>query len=121
MQIKTAGGYVDYNDNDPAGSNHRDVYYYYAEGTHSWTHNFYSAVRWSQVLAPKGFPIVGNGSMEQYGFHDLTSDYWRLSLGVGYHFGPNLLVKAEYSFNSGHEPNGETRDRENQFAARSRL
>ncbi|MDB6020906.1 MAG: hypothetical protein JWQ04_763 [Pedosphaera sp.] len=115
-QIRTAGGYVDYNDNDPAADNHRDVYYYFVEGTHEWTHNFYSAVRWSQVLAHKGFPIVGNGSMGAYGFGKLTIDYWRLSMGLGYHFGPHLLVKGEYSLNGGREIDGDKRNRENQFA-----
>jgi hypothetical protein len=115
-QIKAAGGYANYNDDDLAANNNRDIYYYYVEGTHDWTHNFYSAVRWSQALAHKGYPIVGSGNMTTYGFDELTKDYWRLSLGLGYRFNRNLLVKAEYSFNQGSEINGSFRDGENQFS-----
>jgi hypothetical protein len=115
-QLKGAGGYVNYNDNSTGGHDNRDVYYYFIEGTHDWTHNLYSAVRWSQVMARNGFPIVGNGDMGTYGFGPLTSDYWRLSLGLGYRFSPNLVLKGEYSFNHGREASGESRDRENQFA-----
>ena len=114
--IRTAGGYVNYNDNDPLVNNNRDIYYYYVEGTHDWTHNFYSAVRWSQVLAHKGYTIVGSGNMVQYGFEDLTRNYWRLSLGLGYRFSPNMIVKGEYSFNQGSTITGAFRDGENQFS-----
>jgi hypothetical protein len=114
--VRGAGGYVDYNDNDPLRSNHRDVYYYYVEGTHDWTSHFYSAVRWSQVLARNGFPVVGNGNMGKYGFGELTDEYWRLSLGLGYRFSHNLLVKGEYSLNQGREPDGAYRSGENEFS-----
>lgn len=114
--IRTAGGYANYNDNDPLANNNRDIYYYYLEGTHDWTHNFYSAVRWSQVLARKGYTIVGAGNMAEYGFQELTKDYWRLSLGLGYRFSRNMIVKGEYSFNQGSAINGTFRDGENQFA-----
>lgn len=114
--IRAAGGYVAYGDNDPAANNGRDVYYYYVEGTHDWTPHFYSAARWSQVLAHNGFPIVGNGNMGTYGFGELTSDYWRLSLGVGYRFSPDLVLKGEYSFNQGRQPDGGFRGHENEFA-----
>ncbi|MDB6112350.1 MAG: hypothetical protein JWR69_4100 [Pedosphaera sp.] len=115
--LRAAGGYIDYEDNDVAGSNHRDVYYYYVEGVKDITRKFYGAARFSQILAPGGFPIVGNGNMGAYFFGPaLTTDYWRLSLGLGYHFSPNLLIKGEYSFNQGIELGGEKRTHENVFA-----
>jgi predicted porin len=116
LQLKTAGGYINYSDNDPLGSNHRDVYYYYVEGLHDLTQKFYLVARWSQVFANNGFPIVGNGPMGTYLFGELTSDYWRLSLGAGYAFTKNLIVKAEYSFNQGVELDGTPRDQENLVA-----
>ena len=42
--------------------------------------------------------------------------YWRLSLGLGYRFSPNLLVKGEYSFNEGTVLGGAKRIHENVFA-----
>src|SRR5581483_2019497 len=113
--MRAAGGYITYGDNDSAGHNHRDVYYYYLEGVKDITRKLYAAARFSQIFAPGGFPIVGDGNMLNYLAHDLTTDYWRLSLGLGYRFSPNLLVKGEYSFNRGHELNGEARRQENLF------
>ena len=114
---RTAGGYLHYGDNAPGGDTHRDVYYYYVEGTHDFTSKIYAAARFSQIFANNGFPIVGNGMMSEYFFSpELTSDYWRLSLGLGYRFGRNLVVKGEYSFNRGHELDGTVRDHEDLFA-----
>jgi hypothetical protein len=113
VQAKAAGGYINYGDNDPTANNHRDVYYYYVEGLHNFDRNLYAAARFSQIFAPNGFPIVGNGPMGTYLFGDLTKEYWRLSLGLGYRFSPNLLVKGEYSFNQGQEANGADRSGEN--------
>lgn len=116
LQLRAAGGYVNYGDNDPARNNHRDVYYYYAEGEHNFTRKFYSAARYSQIFAYNGFPIVGGGPMDEYLFGPLTTEYWRLSLGLGYRFNSNLLVKGEYSFNQGRELNSGARIHENVFA-----
>ena len=116
LQLKTAGGYINYGDNDPNGSNDRDVYYFYTEGTHDFTRKFYGAARFSEVFAHNGFPIVGNGNMGQYLFGDLTSQYWRLSLGLGYRFSPNLIVKGEYSINRGRDLDGSLRDHQDLFA-----
>ncbi len=115
-QLKAAGGYINYGDNDPAGSNHRDVYYYYVEGTQDLTRKLYAAARFSEAFAHNGFPIVGNGVMATYLFDELTSEYWRLSLGLGYRFSRNLLVKGEYSFNRGRELDGTPRDHQDLFA-----
>lgn len=117
VQIKAAGGYIDYGDNDPSANHHRDVYYFYAEGVHEFSRELYCAARFSEVFARNGFPIVGGGTMGKYLFGgDLTEEYWRLSLGLGYRFSRNLLVKGEYSFNQGRESDGEFRPGENALA-----
>ena len=114
-QIKLAGGYLNYADNDPLGRNNRDVYYYYVEGTHDFTSRFYGAARFSQILANNGFPILGDGTFNSY-FTELTTDYWRLSLGLGYRFSRNLIIKGEYSFNRGRDDDGDARNHEDLFA-----
>lgn len=116
--LKGAGGYVKYNDNGSADL-HREVYYYYIEGLHHLLPKFYAAGRWSQMFAPSGFPIIGNGTWNQYFMgpgSTLTENLWRLSLGLGYRFNSNLLLKGEYSFNYGKELGGETRNHENMLS-----
>ena len=45
----------------------------------------------------------------------LTEEIWRLSLGLGYRWSQNLLVKAEYSFERGKELGGKKRNHEDLF------
>ncbi len=117
LQLKGAGGYINYGDNDPGANNHRNVFYYLVEGVHDFTGKLFAAARFSQILSPNGFPLVGNGPMGEYLFSpNLTTEYWRLSLGLGYRFDANLLVKGEYSFNQGRESGGVARTGENLFA-----
>ena len=111
--LKGAGGYVKYNDNGSADLQ-REIYYYYFEGRHHFLPKFYAAGRWSQMFAPNGFPLVGNGTWNEYFFSPtLTERLSRLSLGLGYRFNSNLLLKGEYSFNEGQELGGEKRNHEN--------
>jgi len=113
--LKGAGGYVKYNDNGSADL-HREVYYYYLEGLHHLLPKFYAAARWSQIFAPNGFPILGNGNWADYFMgpgSSLTENLSRLSLGLGYRFNSNLLLKGEFSFNGGKEVGGEKRTHEN--------
>jgi hypothetical protein len=110
--IKAAGGYLHYEDNDHP-NNQRHVYYYYAEGLQHLTERLYVAARWSQILAPDGFPIVGNGNFSHYFFQDLTKDLWRLSAGAGWKFSQNLIVKGEYMFENGKTKTDGPRNHEN--------
>lgn len=112
-----AGGVLRYADNDPSANNRRDVYFYSIEGVHHFTKKFYAAARFSEMIAKKGFPIVGDGEFGEYFFSELTEELWRLSMGAGYRFSPNLLLKAEYSFNQGRAQGGEKRIHENLIAA----
>ncbi|HEX4118991.1 MAG TPA: outer membrane beta-barrel protein [Verrucomicrobiae bacterium] len=111
--VRAAGGYAGYDDNDPAGDNHRDIYYYYVEALQHLTRKVYAATRWSQIRVPNGYSIVGD--TDTYGLP--TSDLWRLSLGLGYQFNDHLVLKAEYMFEQGRLSTGGTRNLENMVAA----
>jgi hypothetical protein len=117
LRLNTAGGYAQYDDNDPAADNYRNIYYYYVEGVHDFTRKFYAATRFSQVFAPGGYPIVAGGTMGADLFGPVrTEEYWRLSLGMGYRFSSRLVVKVEYTFNQGKVVGGAARTDENMFA-----
>jgi hypothetical protein len=77
------------------------------------TSKLYAAARWSQMLAEGGFPMVGDGDSKKYSLNTLTETLWRLGLGAGYRFSPNLLLKAEYTLNGGEELGGVERRHEN--------
>jgi hypothetical protein len=114
--LKGAGGYLKYDDNGAADTQ-REVYYYYLEGLQQVTRNVYAAARWSQILARNGFPVPADGGWGNYYFGEPTQDLWRLSLGLGYRFSPNLLLKADYTFNQGKVVGGEKRTHENIVSA----
>jgi len=116
--LKGAGGYLKYDDNGPANVQ-REVYYYYLEALQHVTPRLYAAARWSQMLAPAGYPIAGDGSWGDYFFGVFTRDLWRLTLGAGYKVGSNLLLKGEYTFNQGRAITGEKRTQENLVAAQA--
>ena len=107
-------GWAHYGDNDSAGRNTRDVYYYSAELVQNLPKKFFVATRWSQVFCENGIPIVGYGESSDYSA-SLTTALWRLSLGLGYKFSDRLVLKAEYSFEQGREWGGDKRKHENFF------
>jgi hypothetical protein len=110
--LKMFGGYIHYNDNDPAGHNARDMYYYCLEGVTDVTRKFYLATRFSQVFARNGYPIPGEGNFNEYYYANPTTQLWRLSLGAGYRFSKRLVVKVEYAFEHGQTANGDNRNDE---------
>jgi hypothetical protein len=112
---RASGGYARYEDNDPAGGNGRELFYYSVEVTQDLPARFYAAARFSQILAPHGYPIAGFGNYGEYFFSDLTTEIWRLSLGLGYRFNDRLTLKAEYAFERGKDSTGEIRDNEDFF------
>lgn len=114
--VRAFGGYARYDDNDPQRIDRRDIFYYSIEGVHDITHKLYGAARFSQILADKGIPIVGNANMGDFLFGPPTTELWRLSLGLGYRWSQNLILKGEYSFERGKEVSGEHRDHEDLFA-----
>jgi hypothetical protein len=118
-QLKAFGGYIHYADNDPGAGNQRDVYYYAVELVHDLSRNLYAAARFSRIVAPDGFPIVGNGDVGYYLFGPLTRDIWRLSLGAGYRWNRNFILKTEYAFEQGAEIGGRRRTHNDLFAAQA--
>jgi hypothetical protein len=110
--VQAFGGYGHYGDNDPAANNARDFFYYSVEGVQNLPQKFYVAARFSQILCDKGIPIMGFG----HNYNDeLARQLWRLSLGLGYRFSQNFIVKTEYAFEGGRDSDGESRDEENFF------
>jgi hypothetical protein len=115
--IRALGGFARYDDDDSTANNRRDIYYYSIEGVHDVTRKLYAAMRFSQILADKGYMIGGLGNMEDYVFGTtLTKEIWRLSFGLGYRWSPNLITKIEYAIERGEEAGGATRDHEDLFA-----
>jgi hypothetical protein len=110
--LRTFGGYIHYNDNDPAGHNARDMYYYCVEGVANLTRKFYTATRFSQMFARDGYPIPGEGNFNEYYYANPTTQLWRLSLGAGYRFSKRLVVKLEYAFEHGQTASGNQRNDE---------
>jgi hypothetical protein len=115
--IRTFGGYIQYTDNDPAADNFRQVYYYSVEGVQDLTKKFYVAAQFSQILAPNGFPIVADGTMNEYLFGPLTEEIWRVNIGIGYRFSPHFIAKTQYTIEKGKLVGGAARDHENLFGA----
>lgn len=108
------GGYGRYNDNDPLANNGRNIFYYSVEGMQNLPKKFYVAARFSEALSNEGVPIIGFGNPAEYS-DILARELWRLSLGLGYRFSGNFILKTEYSFEGGHDIDGESRNQESFF------
>ena len=117
--IKAAGGVLQYDDNDPAGDNRREVYHYYVEAVQKIHRGLYAAARWSQAFAADGFPIPANGDPEKYYEDVLTTKIWQLSLGLGYRWSERLVLKTEYTFTRGEDVSGADRDHEDMLGAQA--
>jgi hypothetical protein len=114
-RIHAFGGYIRYDDNDPDANNKRDLYFYSVEAVHDITRKLYLGARFSQIFAPNGYPLVGNGNMGTYLSGRPATELWRLSMGLGYRWSENLVFKAEYSFEQGKEITGQKRNNEDFF------
>lgn len=111
---KAAFGQARYNDNDRRTANARRVRYGSLELVQSFTEGLYGAARWSEVSAPRGYPLAGWGNAGAYFYGPaLTERLRRFSLGLGYRFGPPLVLKFEYAWESGRQKKGEARNQEN--------
>jgi len=117
-KIAAAYGQVHFDDNDTLVDNSRKMTYGYVEVVQSLNDQLYGATRYSAVNAPGGYPLAGQGNMGEYFFSPkLTDELQRFSFGLGYRFGPPLVLKLEYSWEWGHTLAGESRDDENFFGA----
>ncbi|HZZ58566.1 MAG TPA: hypothetical protein VFE31_12105 [Opitutaceae bacterium] len=113
--VRAAAGVAAYADNGPAGDS-RNLSYAYAEGVQPLFGSLYGAVRYSAIAAPKGYPLTGQGTAEDYLFGGvLTTHLERLSLGLGYRFADPLLLKVDFSQEWGRTIGEGDRDGENLF------
>jgi hypothetical protein len=117
-QIQVAGGHVRFDDDDRARDNRREINYYYVEGLVNVLPKFYVASRFSQIFAGRGYPLAAQADAGSYfysPFAPLTKELWRLSLGAGYRWSQNLVLKVEYSLERGKTTAGDKRDHEDIF------
>jgi hypothetical protein len=112
--LSADAGYARYNDNE---NNGRDIYYYAVEGVYGFTEKFYAVGRFSQIFALGGYPILGYSNPAEYFPGPVTEQIWRLSLGLGYKWNRNFILKSEYSLERGKEFSGQNRDHEDLLAA----
>ena len=113
-QMSAFGGWAGYHDNGSGGDT-RNIYYYSAEVVQNLPKKFYAVTRFSQVFCHDGIPMVGDGNFGDYFYGPLTTELWRLSLGLGYRFSDRLVLKTEYSFEHGQETGGGSRNQEDFF------
>lgn len=111
-------GRVNFDDSDPLVDNARRMRHGYVELVQGIGARLYGAARFSAIRVPGGYPLPGWGSLGTFFFRpSLTEELRRLSLGVGYRFGPPLVWKIEYAFESGRMLNGAPRDQEDFFGS----
>ena len=111
----TLGG-ARYADNDRVADNSRGFHYRTLEAVQEISGGLYGAVRHSEVRVARGYPLAGWGSMVAFFFRPtLTTGLQRTSLGLGYRFGPPLVLKFEYAWESGRTASGLRRDKEDFF------
>ena len=115
--LKAFGGYIHYGDNDPAGEQSARRLLLLRRG-HSRPHRTNStAVSASARSSPtRAFPSWATADFDNYCSVRSRRSIWRLSLGLGYRLSPNLVLKAEYSFEQGKELSGASANHEDLFA-----
>lgn len=116
--LTAAAGMVRFDDSDRAIDNARRIRYGYLELVQGIGERLYGAARFSQIRAPGGYPLAGWGTMGRYFFApSLTQELRRTSVGFGYRFGEPLVLKLEYTWESGRMLSGASRDHENFFGS----
>jgi hypothetical protein len=112
--VSAALGQVRYDDSDTRTDNARRLNYGYLEGVQTIGGPLFAAARYSEIRVAGGYPLVGWGTMGAFFFRPgaLTEELRRMSVGLGYRFGPPLVLKAEYTWESGRMTTGVRRDHE---------
>ncbi len=105
-------GQVRFDDSDTTGDNSRKIRYGYVEAVQEVVEKLYAAARYSEIEAPRGYPMAGWGPMGAFFFRPgvLTEELRRLSVGLGYRFGPPLVWKIEYAWENGRLTTGVRRE-----------
>jgi hypothetical protein len=112
-RLLAAVGGVKFSDNDRSADNSRHLRYGLIEATQSFTEEIFGAARYSWIEVARGYPLVGWGGFGRYFFSpSLTTQLRRTSIGLGYRFGTPLVLKVEYTRESGRMTNGASRDQE---------
>ena len=95
-----------------SGDTRREVFYQSVEGMQRLSDKFYAAARFSRMSADAGFPVVGHGPFEKRFAGELTEHLWRWSIGLGYRWSPDAVLKLEYSLDRGEFVGGKKREKE---------
>ncbi len=114
--LGVALGRVRYDDSDTAADNSRRFRYGYVEGVQEIAGRLFGAARYSAIRVPQGYPLAGWGPLGTFFFRPvLTEELTRTSVGLGYRFGPPLVLKVEYTWETGRTTTGTKRDKEDFF------
>ena len=117
--IEAMAGAVRFDDNNATlgAKDARHMTYYSVEARQNLTDPLYAAVRYSTVRVPGGYMLEGQGTAAEYFFSGTSSrDLSRVSAGLGYQFGPPLVLKVEFSPEWGQTTKGANRNEENLFS-----
>jgi hypothetical protein len=117
--VTAALGHVRFDDSDARADNSRRLRYGYLEAVQEIAAPLYVAARYSAIHVPSGYPLAGWGPLGTFFFRPgvLTEELRRTSVGIGYRFGPPLVLKVEYAWESGRLTSGVPRNHENFFGA----
>lgn len=111
-------GLARYGDSDPVVDNSRRLRFGAVEAVQQIAGGLFGAARYSQITVPGGYPLAGWGPLGTYFFRPvLTEELRRTSVGLGYRFGPPLVLKVEYTRETGHTTTGASRDLGDFFGA----
>lgn len=119
-QLLATAGWVAYDDDSTVRDNSRHLTYYSLEGLQHLSEHLFAAARYSAIDAPHGYALAGQGNAGRYFYNPygpLTEELRRLSVGLGYQFGPPLVWKVEYSWEDGQLVGGAKRRNEDQLSS----
>lgn len=117
--FKATGGTAWFDDDSTTADYSRRLHFYSFELQQQMTAKLYGAARYSEVRAPRGYPLAGLGDGGRFFFNPFatpTTDLHRLSLGLSWRFAEPVIWKLEYSWENGRLTNGVPRDQEDLLA-----
>lgn len=105
-------GQARFDDSDPTADNARRLNYGYVEAAQEIVDGLYAAARYSAITVAGGYPLAGWGPLGAFFFRPgvLTEELRRMSVGLGYRFAPPLVLKIEYTWETGRMTTGARRD-----------
>jgi len=106
-------GQARFDDSDTAADNARLMHFGYVELVQELAGPLFAAARFSAIRVHEGYPLIGWGISSVFSNRlSLTEELQRFSVGMGYRLGDALVLKAEYTRESGRMTSGALRDRE---------